>query len=78
MQNSLSSENLETPQDIRIIRAQFSFLKSHVISEFSASNQKISSLSENLEKAVNDVKVQKRNVNLRHENIKILQNELAQ
>ena len=41
-------------------------------------NQKISSLSENLEKAVNDMKVQNRNVDLLHENIKILQNELAQ
>ena len=41
-------------------------------------NQKISSLSENLEKAVNDMKVQDRNVDLLHENIKILQNELSQ
>ena len=41
-------------------------------------NQKISSLSENLEKAVNDMKVQDKNVDLLHENIKILQNEQAQ
>ena len=41
-------------------------------------NQQISSLYENLEKAVNDMKVQNRNVDLLHENIKILQNELAQ
>ena len=41
-------------------------------------NQKISSLSKNLEKAVNDMKVQDRNVDLLHENIKILQNELSQ
>ena len=41
-------------------------------------NQTISSLSENLEKAVNDMKVQDRNVDLLHENIKILQNKLAQ
>ena len=41
-------------------------------------NQKISSLSENLEKAVNDMKVQDRSVDLLHENIKILQNKLAQ
>ena len=40
--------------------------------EFSALNQKISSLSENLEKAVND------NVDLLHENITILEKELAQ
>ena len=41
-------------------------------------NEKISSLSENLEKVVNDMKVQDRNVDLLHENIKILQNELSQ
>ena len=41
-------------------------------------NQKISSLSENLEKIGNDMKVQIRNVDLLHENIKVLQNELAQ
>ena len=46
--------------------------------ELSSLNQKIGSLSENPEKAVNDMKVQDRNVNLLHENIKILQNELAQ
>ena len=40
--------------------------------ELSSLNQKISSLSENLEKAVNDMKVQDRNVDLLHENIKIL------
>ena len=43
--------------------------------QLSSLNQKISSLSENLEKAVNDMKVQDRNVGLLHENIKILQNE---
>ena len=47
---SLSSENLDTPQDIRNIRAQFSVLKSHVMCEFPTLNQKISSLSENLRK----------------------------
>ena len=36
---------------------------------------KISSLSENLEKAVNDEKAQDRNVDFLHENIKILENE---
>ena len=41
-------------------------------------NQKISSLSENLEKMGNDMKVQIRNVDLLHENNKVLQNELAQ
>ena len=46
--------------------------------ELSSLNQKISSISENLEKAVNDIKVQNRNVNLLRENIKILQNELSQ
>ena len=46
--------------------------------ELSSLNQKISSLSENIEKAVNDMKVQDRNVDLLHENIKILQNELSQ
>ena len=45
--------------------------------ELSLLNQKISSLSENLEIAVNDMKVQNRNVDLLHENIKVLQNELA-
>ena len=46
--------------------------------ELSSLNQKISSLSENLEKVVNDMKAQNRNVDLLHENIKILQNELSQ
>ena len=46
--------------------------------ELSSLNQKISSLFENFEKEVNDMKVQDRNVDLLHENIKILQNELAQ
>ena len=46
--------------------------------EISALNQEISSLSENLEKPVNDRKVQNRSVDLLHENIKILQNEPAQ
>ena len=45
--------------------------------DISAPNQKISSLSENLEKAVND-KVQNRSVDLLHKNIKALQSELAQ
>ena len=45
--------------------------------ELSSLNQKISSISENFEKAVNDMKVQNRNVDLLHKNIKILQNELA-
>ena len=36
---------------------------------------KISSLPENLEKAVKDEKAQDRNVDLLHENIKILENE---
>ena len=43
LQNPLSSEKLEIPQDIKNIGAQFSVLKSHVICEFSALNQKISS-----------------------------------
>ena len=76
LQKSLSSESLETPQDIRNIRAQFSVLKNHVLCEFLALNQKISSLCENLEKAVNDRRVQNRSVYLLHENFKILQNEL--
>ena len=74
LQKSLSYENLGTPQDIRNIRVKFSVLKSHVMCELSSLNQKISSLSETLEKAVNDMKVQ----DLLHENIKILQNELSQ
>ena len=78
LQKSLSCENLRTPQDIRNIRVQFSVLKSHVMCELSSLNQKISSLSENLEKTVNDMKVQNSNVDLLHENIKILRNELAQ
>ena len=78
LQKSLSYENLETPQDIRNIRVQFSVLKSHVMCELSSLNQKISSLSENLEKVVNNMKAQDRNVDLLHENIKILQNELSQ
>ena len=45
--------------------------------DFSAPIQKISSLSENLDKAVND-KVQNRSVDLLHKNIKALQSELAQ
>ena len=57
---------------------QFFVLKSHAICELSSLNQKISSLSENLEKAVHDMKVQNRNVDLLHENIKVLQNKLAQ
>ena len=75
---SLSHENLGAPQDIRNIRVQFSVLKSKVMCEFLSLNQKLSSLSEDPEKAVNDMKVQNRNVDLLHENIKILQNELAQ
>ena len=46
--------------------------------KLSSLNQKIRLFSENLEKAINDVKVQNRNVDLLHENIKVLQNELAQ
>ena len=57
---------------------QFSVLKSHVKCKLSSLNQKISSLSENLEKVVNDMKVQGRNVGFLDENIKILQNELSQ
>ena len=45
--------------------------------QFSAFNQKISWLSENVAEAVHDMEVQNRNVNLLNENIKILQNELA-
>ena len=78
LSKSLSYENLGRPQDIRNIRVQFSVLKSKVVCEFLFLNQKLSSLSEDPEKAVNDMKVQKRNVDLLHENIKILQNELAQ
>ena len=78
LQKSLSYENLGTPEDIRNIRVQFSVLKSHVMCEHSSLNQKISSLSVNLEKTANDMKVQNRKVNLLHENIKILQNEIAQ
>ena len=78
LRKSLSSENLETPQDIRNIRAQFSVLKSHAMREFSALNQKLSSLSKNPDKIVNDKKVQNRNADLLHENIQISQNELIQ
>ena len=46
--------------------------------EFSMLNKKIRSLSENLEKAVNNMKVQNRNVDLLHEIINSLQNELTQ
>ena len=46
--------------------------------KFSELNQKNSSLSENLEKAVNNMKVQNRKVNVLLESIKILQNELFQ
>ena len=46
--------------------------------EFSALNQKFSSLFKNVEKAVNDMKIQNKNADHLHENIKILQNELAQ
>ena len=78
LQKSLSYENLGTPEDIRNIREQFSVLKSHVICELSFLNQKTSSLFEHLEKDVSNMKVQNRKLNLLHENIKILQNELAQ
>ena len=75
LQKSWSYEYLGTPQDIRNITVQFFVLKSFKdVWAF----QKISSLSENLEKIGNDMKVQIRNVDLLHENIKILQNELAQ
>ena len=66
LKKSLSCENLGATKDIRNIRAQFSGLKSYVMCEFSLLNQKISLLSENLEKAVNDMKVQNRNVDLLH------------
>ena len=49
-----------------------------VTCEFSVLNQKISSLSENLQKAADDMKIQNRNVYILHENNKILQNELAE
>lgn len=39
-----------------------------MIHEFSGFKQKISSLSENLEKTVNDMKIQNKNVNLLHGN----------
>ena len=42
--------------------------------EFSALNQKTSSLAENLEKAVNNMKTHNKNVNLLHKNIKTLEN----
>ena len=70
LQKSLSYENLGTPQDIRNIRVQFSVLKSHAMCELSSLNQKSSSLSENPEKAVNDMKVQNRNVDLLHETLR--------
>ena len=78
LQKSLSYENSGTPQDIRSIRVRISVLKSHVMFELSSLNQKISSLSKNLERTINDMKVQNSNANLLHESIKILQNELAQ
>ena len=49
---------------------QFSVLKSHAMCELSSLNQKSSSLSENPEKAVNDMKVQNRNVDLLHETLR--------
>ena len=42
--------------------------------ELSSLNQKISSLSENPEKTVNDMKVQNSNIDLLHEYVKILRN----
>ena len=57
---------------------QFSVLKSQVMCELSFLNHLINSLSENPEEAVNDMKVQDRNVDLLHKNIMVLQNELAQ
>ena len=78
LQKSGPSENLEMPQDIRHIGTQFSLLKSHVMREFSVLNQKIYLLSENLEKTLNYMKFQNRNVYLLHENIKILQNDSVQ
>ena len=47
-----------------------------MICEFLSLNQKISSLFENLEKAVNNMKVQNRNVNRLYENIKILLSQI--
>ena len=78
LQKSWPSENLEMPQDIRNIGTQFSLLKSHVMREFSVLNQKIYLLSENLEKTLNYMKFENRNVYLLHENIKILQNDSGQ
>ena len=46
--------------------------------ELSSLNRKASSLSENFEKGIADMTVQNTKVDLIHENIKILQNELAQ
>ena len=46
--------------------------------DLSSLHQEISLLFKNLEKAVNDMKVQNRNVDLLHENINTLQHELAQ
>ena len=48
-----------------------------MICEFLSLNQKISSLFENLEKAVNNMKVQNRNVNRLYENIKILLSQIS-
>ena len=76
LQKSLLNEHLGTPKDIKNIRVQFSVLKRRAMCELSSLNEKISLLSENLEKAVNDMKVQHRNVDLLHQNIKVLQNEL--
>lgn len=55
LQKSVLSKNIETPQDIRTIRAQFFVLKNHVMYEFSVLNQKIISLPENYKKAINDM-----------------------
>ena len=70
LKKSLSYEHLGTSPNIRNIRALFSVLKSHVMCEISALNQKISSRSENIENAGNDMKVQNRNVNLLHEKLR--------
>ena len=53
MQKSISFENLETAQDIRYIRTQFSVLLSRMMCKFLMLAQKNISLLENIEKAVN-------------------------
>ena len=59
------------------MRVSIDSVKSHVMCEFSVLNEQISSLSENFEKAVDDMKGQNGNIDLLHDNLMILQNELA-